>query len=303
MTPLGHFRVRAAGDSAEDPADVSLRVLLVDDEKPARRRLLELLEQEVHVEIAGACGGGREAVRALEDAARAGRPVDVLFLDVQMPEVDGFAVIEAAAAALGAAMPAVVFVTAYDRYALQAFDAHAVDYLLKPFSDDRFRAALGRAARHARVGGAEEAVRRLESLLADVRGRLRGAGSAPISATGTSRYLDRVVLKSRGRVRFLRVEEIVWIEADGVYVRLHTAQHTAQRTAHLHRALLGEFEAALDPRRFVRIHRSAVVNLDFVDELQADSHGEYVVLLRDRTALKLSRSYRPALEARLGQRL
>ena len=293
--PLGDPRVRAAEDRADSP----LRVLLADDEKPARRRLLELLEGEAYVQVAGACGGGRETVRALEDAARAGQPVDVLFLDVQMPEVDGFAVIDAATASLGAAaMPAVVFVTAYDRYALQAFDAHAVDYLLKPYSDDRFRAALGRAARYAHGGGAA-AVRRLEALLADLRGRPREEGTAFRSPPEASRYLDRVVLKSHGRVRFLRVEEIAWIEADGVYVRLHTAE----RTAHLHRALLGELEAALDPRHFVRIHRSTVVNLDFVDELQADSHGEYAVLLRDRTALKLSRSYRPALEARLGQRL
>ncbi len=125
-----------------------------------------------------------------------------------------------------------------------------------------------------------------------MRGRAGGAAPAPA-------YLDRIVLKARGRVRLLPVDEIVWIEADGVYVRLHTAD----RAAHLHRALLGELEAALDPRRFVRIHRSAVVNLDCVAELQADSHGEYAVLLRDRTALRLSRRYRPALEARLGQRL
>jgi two-component system LytT family response regulator len=276
---------------------------VVDDEQPARRRLLELLEREAGVEVAGACDGGRAAVAALEAAARAGRPVDVLLLDVQMPEVDGFGVLEGAVAALGpAALPAVVFVTAYDRYALRAFDAHAADYLLKPYSDERFRVALGRAGGRARAApgaagaagaagdAVRDAVRRLEALLADVRGG--GPRAAP-------RHLDRIVLKSRGRVRLLRVEEIAWAEADGVYVRLHTAGGAA----HLHRMLLGELEAALDPRRFVRIHRSALVNLEFVAELQADSHGEYAVLLRDRTALKLSRGYRPALEARLGQRL
>ncbi len=296
-----------------------LRVLVVDDEPPARRRLLELLAREAaHLGPVEACDGGRAAVDALESAARAGRPVEVLFLDVQMPEVDGFAVLEAAAAssAGAAALPAVVFVTAYDQYALRAFDAHAADYLLKPYSDDRFRLALGRAAqraRHARdtraaaaegrvagsggAGGAagdpmHDALRRLEALLADVR---RGAPAA----AGAPPHLDRIVLKARGRVRLLPVEEIAWVEAEGVYVRLHTAGGAA----YLHRALLGELEAALDPRRFVRIHRSALVNLDFVAELQADSHGEYAVLLRDRTALKLSRGYRPALEARLGQRL
>jgi two-component system LytT family response regulator len=303
--------VRAAEGSADSP----LRVLLADDEKPARRRLLELLEGEAHVQVAGTCGGGQETIRALEDAARAGRPVDVLLLDVQMPEVDGFAVLDAAAATLGVgALPAVVFVTAYDQYALRAFDAHAADYLLKPYSDERFRLALGRAARRARQARGEaspaagpaagpdavhEAVRRLEALLTDVRGRALGAAGARPAAGGAPDYLDRIALKARGRVRFLRVEEITWVEAEGVYVRLHTAGGAA----HLHRALLGELEAKLDPRRFVRIHRSVVVNLDSVAELQADSHGEYAVLLRDRTALKLSRGYRPALEARLGQRL
>ncbi len=293
----------AAAGAAGRPDGRPLRVRVVDDEQPARRRLLELLEREAGVEVAGACDGGRAAVAALEAAARAGRPVDVLLLDVQMPEVDGFGVLEGAVAALGpAALPAVVFVTAYDRYALRAFDAHAADYLLKPYSDERFRVALGRAGGRARAApgaagaagaagdAVRDAVRRLEALLADVRGG--GPRAAP-------RHLDRIVLKSRGRVRLLRVEEIAWAEADGVYVRLHTAGGAA----HLHRMLLGELEAALDPRRFVRIHRSALVNLEFVAELQADSHGEYAVLLRDRTALKLSRGYRPALEARLGQRL
>jgi two-component system LytT family response regulator len=304
--------------AASGAAPRPLRVLVVDDEPPARQRLLELLAREAaHLGPVEACEGGRAAVDALAGAARAGRPVELLFLDVQMPEVDGFAVLEAAAAspAGAAALPAVVFVTAYDQYALRAFDAHAADYLLKPYSDDRFRLALGRAAqraRHARGEGAgaagrsaggegagnaagdpmHDALRRLEALLVDVRGRAPAAAAAPP-------HLDRVVLKAQGRVRLLPVEEIAWVEAEGVYVRLHTAGGAA----HLHRALLGELEAALDPRRFVRIHRSAIVNLDFVAELQADSHGEYAVLLRDRTALKLSRGYRPALEARLGQRL
>jgi two-component system LytT family response regulator len=145
-------------------------------------------------------------------------------------------------------------------------------------------------------------VQRLEALLADVRGR-PGAASAPrttaVALRDADAYLDRIVLKARRRVRFLPVGEIAWIAAEGVYVRLHTVSGAA----HLHRALLGELEAALDPRRFVRIHRSAVVNLEFVAELHADSHGEYTVLLRDRTILKLSRGYRSVLEARLGQRL
>ena len=291
--------------SAAPSSDRPLRVVVVDDEKPARRRLVELLEREPHVELAAVCTGGREAVRAVRSAARASQPADVLFLDVQMPEVDGFAVLESLAESLGAAaVPAVVFVTAYDQYALRAFDAHAVDYLLKPFSDERFRMSLGRAA--ARARGSESAVRdalrRVEALLADVRAHrgLAATATEPSAApSAVDEYLDRIVVKARGRVRFLRVEEIAWIEADDVYVRLHSAD----RASYLHRAPLRELEASLDPRRFVRIHRSTIVNLEFVAELQADSHGEFAVLLRDRTVLRLSRSYRPALEARLGQRL
>ena len=243
----------------------------------------------------------------MRSAARASQPADVLFLDVQMPEVDGFAVLESLAESLGAAaVPAVVFVTAYDQYALRAFEAHAGDYLLKPFSDERFRMSWDRAA--ARARGSESAVRdalrRVEALLADVRAH-RGLAatatepSAGVAPSAVDEYLDRIVVKARGRVRFLRVAEIVWIEADDVYVRIHSAD----RASYLHRAPLRELEASLDPRRFVRIHRSTIVNLEFVAELQADSHGEFAVLLRDRTVLRLSRSYRPALEARLGQRL
>ncbi len=289
------------------PSDRMLRVVVVDDEKPARLRLVELLDREPHVELAEVCGGGREAVRAVRGALGANEPIDVLFLDVQMPEMDGFAVLESLAESLGAAaMPAVVFVTAYDEYALRAFDAHAVDYLLKPYSDERFRTALGRAA--ARARGSEvavrDALRRIEALLVDVRSHRGLAAAHPDSAaiaesSAASAYLDRIVVKTRGRVRFLRVEEIAWIEADDVYVRLHSAD----RASYLHRAPLRELETSLDPRRFVRIHRSAIVNLEFVAELQADSHGEFTVLLRDQTVLRLSRSYRPALEARLGQRL
>jgi two-component system LytT family response regulator len=163
--------------------------------------------------------------------------------------------------------------------------------------------SLARAAERARgsESAVRDALRRVEALLADVRAHRRlPAPAADVAASGAvDEYLDRIVVKARGRVRFLRVEEIAWIEADDVYVRLHSAD----RASYLHRAPLRELEASLDPRRFVRIHRSTIVNLEFVAELQADSHGEFAVLLRDRSVLRLSRSYRPTLEARLGQRL
>ncbi|MEO6526596.1 MAG: LytTR family DNA-binding domain-containing protein [Gemmatimonadaceae bacterium] len=277
----------------------ALRVLIVDDEKPARQRLRALLGREAEMEIVGECGDGGEAIDALRDAVVARRPVNVVFLDVQMPEIDGFGVVEALADAVGLHhLPFIVFVTAYDRYALRAFDAHAVDYLLKPYSDERFQLALGRAATIARAGDVESMMRRLERLLGEVRpGRDVGDTGVPPSPTGP--HLDRIVLRDRGRVRLLSVTDVAWIAADGVYVRLHTAQ----RTTHLHRALLGELEAALDPRRFVRIHRSTIVNLDWIEEMQPESHGEYAVVLKDRTVLRLSRSYRAAVQALLGQRI
>ena len=286
----------------------ALRVLVVDDEKPARQRLLALLEREAGVEIVGACGGGSEALERLRTAAAADQPVDLVFLDVQMPEVDGFGVVAALAEAVGPTRtPAIVFVTAYDQYALRAFDAHAVDYLLKPYSDERFQIALGRAARVTRAGETDVVLQRLETLLADMRSGRVGAPSpevvrraAPLAAPQPpEQYLDRIVLKDRGRVRLLPVKDVVWIAAEGAYVRLHTAQ----RTSHLHRALLGEMEAALDPRQFVRIHRSAMVNLDWVEELQPESHGEFAVVLKDRSVVRLSRTHRAALQALLGQRV
>jgi two-component system LytT family response regulator len=280
----------------------ALRVLIVDDENPARKRLRALLDRERDVEIAGECANGMEAIDALRDAADSRRPVDVVFLDVQMPEVDGFGVVEALADARGAGgavhVPTVVFVTAYDQYALRAFDAHAVDYLLKPYSDERFQLALGRAATIARAGDVESVMRRLERLLGEVRTG-RDAGDAALDPSASGRYVDRIVLRDRGRVRFLPVGQIAWIAAEGVYVRLHTVQ----RTTHLHRALLGELEAALDPRRFVRIHRSTIVSLDWIEELQPESHGEYAVVLKDRCVLRLSRTYRAAVQALLGQRI
>ena len=286
----------------------ALRVLVVDDEKPARQRLLALLERESGVEIVGACVGGRDALDELRAAAATDQPVDLVFLDVQMPEVDGFGVVAALAGAVGPTRsPAVVFVTAYDQYALRAFDAHAVDYLLKPYSDERFQIALARAASLTRAGETDAVLQRLETLLADVRSGRVGAPSSenstraapPASPVLPEQYLDRIVLKDRGRVRLLPVTDVVWIAAEGAYVRLHTAQ----RTSYLHRALLGEMETALDPRRFVRIHRSAMVNLDWVEELQPESHGEFAVVLKDRTVVRLSRTHRAALQALLGQRV
>lgn len=278
---------------------ITVRVLAVDDEKPARERLRRLLERDARVELVGCSAGGAEAIRTVQECAAAHDPVHVLFLDVQMPELDGFRVIgtlvgrEAAAPA-----PAVVFVTAHDEYALRAFDAHAVDYLLKPFSDERFEAALDRAISHVRAGRAEALVSQLQALLGAV-GASRAPADGAVAPARAPAALDRIVLKGGDRVRLLPVQQIAWIEAAGMYVNLHMRDGAV----HLHRSLLGDLDAALDPRRFVRVHRSSIVNIDVVEELRLDAHGDYVVVLKDRTEVRLGRRYRSRLQERLGQPL
>jgi two-component system LytT family response regulator len=274
-----------------------LRVLVVDDEKPARERLRHLLKRDARVELVSCCTGGAEALNAVQNAERAGRPVHVLFLDVQMPELDGFGVISRLVEQQGSEnLPVVVFVTAHDEYALRAFEAHALDYLLKPFSDERFQATLDRAIRHVSAGVAQTLMSQMQALLRNV------GQSAPCdypSSAGSRQrpMLDKIVVKGRHRVRLLPVEQISWIEADGVYVKLHTRDGGV----HLYRGLLGSLDASLDERRFVRIHRSAIVNIDVVNELRQDAHGDYMAVLRDHTEVRVGRRFRARLQARLGQ--
>ena len=274
-----------------------IRALVVDDEKPARDRLRRLLNRDGRVELAGACTGGAEAIEWVRTAAAAGQPVHLLLLDVQMPELDGFGVVSALVRDMDAELlPEVVFVTAHEEYALSAFDAHAVDYLLKPFSDERFQAALDRAVRHVTAGHAHAVVAQLQALLGDPGA---SAAATQVPVTGGRRPVDRILLKGAGRVRLMPVDQISWIEADGMYVKLHTRDGAV----HLHRGLLGSLEVALDGQRFVRIHRSAIVNIDLVTELRQDAHGDYVAVLRDRSEVRVGRRFRDRLQARLGQGL
>jgi len=258
-----------------------IRTIIVDDEKPARRRLRELLEKQPDIAIVAECSNGAEAVRQI----RALRP-DLLLLDVQMPGLDGFGVVDAIGAAQ---MPATIFVTAYDQYALKAFEVSALDYLLKPFSDERFERSLARVLSFVGANRREELSHRILSLLDQIQ---------PKQPQNTSAPLDCLMIKDGGRLLFLRVEEIDWIEAAGVYVQVHTADKTW-----LHRISLSELEAKLDARQFLRIHRSTIVNLQKVRELHPHSHGDFLVVLLDGTELKLSRNYRQKVEASLGQSL
>jgi len=253
-----------------------IRTLIVDDEPAARAGLRQLLATDPEIVVAGECASGREAVTAIQDAAP-----DLLFLDVQMPELDGFGVLREIGTE---GVPAVVFVTAFDQYALRAFEVHALDYLLKPFSDARFRESLTRAKEQVRRGRLGQLSRRLAALL-DTYGEPAPRG-----------YLERLVVKSGGRVTLLQVGEIEWIDADGDYARIHVG-----KAWHLLRETMKRLEQQLDPARFVRIHRSTIVNLEKVKELQPFYRGEYVVVLHNGVTLKLSRGYRANLEARLGR--
>jgi two-component system, LytTR family, response regulator len=275
----------------------TIRALIVDDEKPARERVRRLLARDDRVELAGCCAAGGQALDLISERGAAGAPIHLLFLDVQMPELDGFGVLASLVRGAPALpMPEVVFVTAHDEYALRAFDAHAIDYLLKPFSDERFQAALDRALRHIRGGHADAMIAQMQELLAG--SGPRSAGAPPALATAP-RPVDRIVVRGSNRVRLLPVDQISWIEADGMYVKLHTRDGAA----HLHRALLGSLDGLLDGRRFVRIHRSAIVNIDVIAELRQDAHGDYVAVLRDQTEIRVGRRFRIRLQTRLGQQI
>lgn len=252
------------------------RVLIVDDEPLARERLRTLLRKEPDFEVCGECGDGGKAVAAIEKL----KP-DLVFLDVQMPEADGFDVVEAVGPR---AMPAVIFVTAYDKYALRAFDVHALDYLLKPFDRERFQTALERARRHLQRNHQGAASERLVALLESMQ--------------NARRHAERLVIRASGRVSFLRAEEVDWIGAAGNYLEIHAGKET-----HLLRETMNNIEARLDPEKFLRIHRSTIVNVQRIKQLQSSFHGDYEVLLRDGTRLTLTRNYKQKLEGLLGQSL
>ena len=251
-----------------------IRTLVVDDEPMGRERVLSLLQQEDDVEVIGECSDGTQSIAAIQQHSP-----DLVFLDIQMPGANGFGVIDAVGAHR---MPNVIFVTAYDEYALKAFEYHALDYLLKPFNRDRFQETLKHARASLERRRAGDLGRRLLALVNDIK------PDAP--------RLERLVVKSGGRVFFLRTEEIDWIEAAGNYVRLHLGDES-----HLFRETMSRMEARLDSRRFVRIHRSRIVNSERIKELQPWFNGEYVVILRNGTRLTLSRGYRDRLQDQLGK--
>ena len=256
----------------------TIRTLIVDDEPTAREGMRRLLATDPEIQLVGECATGRDGVAAMRESVP-----DVVFLDVQLPDLEGFAVLRLAG---GERTPAVVFVTACEQHALRAFEVNAVDYVLKPFTDARFRASLQRAKQKVYSTWLDELLHNLTALLPE---------REPWRPT---RYRDRLPVRSNGTVTLLPVREIEWIDAEGDYVRVH-----AGKTWYLIRETMKTLEDELDRARFVRIHRSTIVNLEKVKELQRFFRGEYVVVLYNGATLKLSRRYRDRLEAHLGRAL
>lgn len=250
----------------------AFRVGIADDEPLARERIRSLLDGRPEYEIVVECSDGAEAATALRE-----RDLDVFFLDVQMPDLDGFQALEAAE---GASLPIIVFVTAFHDYAIRAFEVRALDYLLKPFDRARFDETLLRVKEQL-------ATRRARLLAPDVVQLLR-----ELSAGTSETYISRFPVKSRGEIYFVRADDVDWIDADGNYVALHAAGRT-----HLVRETIKSVESRLDPAKFVRVHRSAIINVDRLKKLQPYFHGEYVVTLNDGTTLTSSRSYSDRLRA------
>jgi two-component system, LytTR family, response regulator len=245
-----------------------IRTLIVDDEPLARARIRRLLHDEADVEVVGECGNGTEAVALVEQVAP-----DLVFLDIRMPEMDGFEVVRTLAPHR---LPAIIFVTAYDHYAIRAFDVHALDYLLKPFNRERFQAALDHVRAQLKQAGAGDRAGVFAALLGDLKARRQ--------------YLEKLVVRSAGRVYFVKTEDVDWIEAAGNYIKLHVSGE-----AHLLRETMNSIEAKLDPSKFPRVNRSAIVNAARIKELYPLFNGDYSLILKDRTKLVLSRNYRARL--------
>jgi two-component system LytT family response regulator len=249
-----------------------IRVLIVDDEPPARERIRGLLADERDITILQECESGLEAVSAIRE-----RSPDLVFLDVQMPGLDGFGVLDALE---GERLPVIVFVTAYDAYAVRAFEVHALDYLLKPFDRERFQATL----------------ERVRLTLGESAGDSTEPVAAPLGESPDRAPLRRLLGRRDGRLIVLKVAEIDWMESAANYVSLHVGKES-----YLVRETLQSLEGRLDPDQFIRIHRSTIVNLDRVQEIEPYFHGDYIVKLRDGQRLTLSRTYRERVQRQFGK--
>jgi two-component system LytT family response regulator len=251
-----------------------IRAFLVEDEPLAREKLRTMLRKDSEIEIVGEAANGKQAVEGIEE-----QQPDLLFLDVQIPGIDGFQVLETLKVEK---LPVIIFVTAYNQYALKAFEFYALDYLLKPFDRQRLTKAVDRAKVHIRKERGTQLNEGILELLRELKAK--------------PKHLSRIAIRTDGRVFFVKAEEIDWIGAEGNYVSLHMGKES-----YLLRETITNMEGQMDPARFLRIHRSTIVNIDRVKELQPWFHGEYRVLLRDGTQLVLSRSYRDRFHETFGK--
>lgn len=242
--------------------DKKLTAVIVDDEPPARRKLLRLLARDERIEVVAEAQDGKAAIEKIESHSP-----DLAFLDIEMPQLNGFELLEA----LGPKRPQIIFITAYDQFAIKAFEVRALDYLLKPFEESRLRAAVDRAI----AGRAEQTTfdSRIDDLIAELRVR--------------QPYLRRILLRVEGRIVFIETREIQWVESEEKYVRLHLAGRS-----YLHRETMNTLETRLDPSLFVRVHRRQIVNMESVQELEAYSHGDFQIVLKSGTRIPLGRTYR-----------
>ncbi|MBX7150386.1 LytTR family DNA-binding domain-containing protein [bacterium] len=261
-----------------------IKTVIVDDEPLARRRIKKLISAQPDIELFAECNNGKDALTVIENA----HP-DLVFLDVQMPEWNGFDVIERMDIQ---SLPVIIFVTAYDTYAIKAFDVHAIDYILKPFDDERFFHALDRAREFIRHKETGEWAKRIYNMITGIH------PERPPESVEVSRYLDRIVVKSSGRIHFVPVETVDWIEASGKYLDIHSGKAT-----HRIRESISELEHKLDPGKFLRIHRSYIINIDCIREMQSWHKGEYVVILNNDVKLITGKGYRSNLNVLLNRSL
>ncbi len=256
------------------PESIRIRALVVDDEELARERVRDMLHADPEIEVIGECANGREAVEAIKK-----KTPDLVFLDIQMPGKNGLDLLNSLSRER---MPAIIFVTAYDQYAVRAFEVNALDYLLKPFDQARFQKALERAKAQILNGHRSEIGERIMTALEQMKTK--------------PEYRERLVVKTNGRVFFVKTSEIDWLEAEGNYVRLHSGKES-----YLLRETITSLESQLDPKVFMRVHRSAIVNINQIHELQPWFHGEYRVVLNGGIQLTLTRSYKDRLNDLLGK--
>lgn len=264
-------------DTQPIQSNTPIRAIIVDDEPLARDGLSLLLEEEADIHVEAQCANGEEAIAAITS-----KKPDVLFLDIEMPGMNGFDVIRE----IGLQhMPQVIFVTAYNQYAVEAFEFHAMDYLLKPLRKDRLQSSLRRLRQQLEQADTSESSNKLNSIL-ELFKQLPGANG--------NDNADRIIVKSHGHIHFLNASEIFWVEASGDYVTIHTAEKS-----HLLRETMHNMEKRLEPHGFKRIHRSSIINLDFVSELKTGKNNDYQVVLKDGTELNLGRSFKDALYSSL----